>query len=397
MSSVIDKKTYLPSLLSNLNPKPLWKNFITYIGNNKDKEPKNKNVNICVVNESIYTGSFRDIYNTNTITVIYDRDNLDSLYGLAFFEFLYSGLIQAIPYEQSVSRVIEIKPSHETIIIGVDIACKDLVYLNSHTKSVRIFGYRGTFDYLYDVETKKLFNEVTLFQADNDFFIGGKGVEKLENTMAMMLKILYIRSDDWAAWNLSQYATSVAHETCFNENIPVYGLFKSTIEVAEKLVFEGITLSKNKAIIKNKENMLMHDLCSKLEDCVDRENSDFSAIQPVLNESDYYVYRKRLQSHITRTRKVQGWIGKELFGAEKHFAHCIPAIGFAIHDLIALSSNNVTTTVCIEDMGDRTVYYVYSKIKGKASAVAKVLAGEKTWIEGHMVCTSKLKNVQDRR
>ena len=59
-----------------------------------------------------------------------------------------------------------------------------------------------------------------------------------------------------------------------NENIPVYGLFKSTIEVAEKLVFEGITLSKNKAIIKNKENMLMHDLCSKLEDCVDREKDE---------------------------------------------------------------------------------------------------------------------------
>jgi hypothetical protein len=397
MSSVIDKKVSVPSLISNLSPQPLWKSIKNIFSYKEEKPPKTKNVEICVVDESIYTGSFRNIYNTNTITIIYDRDNLDSLYGLAFFEFLYSGLVQAIPYEQSISSVIEIKPSHETIILGVDIACKDLVYLNTLTKSVRIFGYRGTFNYLYEVETKKLFNEVTLFQADNDFFIGGKGVEKLENTMAMMLKILYTKSDDWAAWNLSQYAISVAHETCFNENIPVYGLYKSTIEVAEKLVFEGIILSKNKAIIKNKENMLMHDLCAKLEDCVDRENSDFSGIKPVVNESDYYVYRKRLQSHITRTRKVQGWIGKDFFGAEKHLAHCIPAIGFAVHDLIALSSNNATTTVCIEDMGDRTVYYIYSKIKGKATAVAKVLAGDKTWIEGHMVVTSKLKNIHDRR
>lgn len=392
MSTTISKKPFsLLSFFSSIRSPYFWNNLTSILSSKKTVKPVEKYVDICVVNESIFTGSSREVYSKEVVTVIYDRDSLDSLYGLAFFEFIYEGQVQAVPYQQCVNTLTPFKPSDRTIVLGVDIALNDLIHLNSLTKSIRIFAYRGTFNYLYNLTTQKLFKSVTLYQADNDYFIGGKGTGKLEDSVAMMLKILYSKSTDWADWNLKQHATTVAHATCFYENIPVYGLTKSIFDV------QRVDGGKATASIHNLNDVLMHDLRVKLETCLDSKTHAMTDLQPLANVVEYNMYRKRLQTHIDRTRKLQGWVGKGVFDAEKQYAYCIPAIGFAVHDLIALSSNNVDTTVCIEDLGDKMVYYIYSKIEGKANSVARVLMGEKTWMKGHLVCTSKLKSVQDRR
>ena len=393
MTAAIFKK----SMFSNFNYlKPVKKlGFVDSIfGNFKQKTllPKN-HVDIIVVDESLH---FIDpqIEPDEVVTVIYNRDSLDSLYGLAFFRHLYNGQVQAIQYNNAHAQN-DIQNSKETIIVGVEVSVSDLVHFNSLTESVSIFGYRGSFGYLYNERTKKQFDNVKLYQCDNDFYIGGKGISKLENSVAMMLKILYYRTSAWSSWSLMNYAISVAHATCFYENIPDYQLTKSTFVVNRIKDNNGKEVSK--ASIHNFNDVLMHDLRTKLEAAATDPNHGVFVNLPLLNLDEYRVYRQRLQNHIDRTRILQGWLGKGIITGDKLYAYCIPVMGFAVQDILALSSNNVGTTVCIEDIGDKNIYYVYSKHEGNAKTIADILGGEHTWMQGNIICVSKIKSPQERR
>lgn len=359
----------------------------------KQKQPEGS-VEIVVVNESIYFGTAKTVGEDDIVTVIYDRSSLDSLYALSWFRFLYGEMVQAVPYNGFTGTDGRLKASKETIVVGVEIPESDLHFFNNLTENLRIYAYRDSFGYLYNKKKQTNFKNVTLYQCDNDYNIGGKNISEIENSMAMMLKIHYFYSNEWSLWPQHKFAVSVAHHMCFYTNVPAYNLTKSIYEihrVKDQHTKTMTTISE----IHNRIETLMWDLKNKLESCDNVNDRSMSYLMPELNVQAHKVYKERLLAHINETRVLQGWRKKGSITGGNYYAYCIPAMEFTIKDIMALSSINVQTTMCIRDVGSSVIYYIYSKTS-TASKIAELLKGDYSWMQGNIICVSKKKGPHDR-
>lgn len=209
----------------------MWAKFISLFSG-KPKEV-HKGVQIVTVKEPLHYNAFFSLPGNDTITVIYDKESLDSLFGLSFLKKCYGEKVQAVAFQNVFSDVKEIKSSNKTYILGIDIARSDLLHLSNITNGVAIFNYRGACDYLYDPKVSQDFKDVTVYQADYQFFHGVEGLEALENSVAMMMMILYVDTPQWGLWSQNHMAMQVAHKNCFYAPVPAYGLKMSTITVTK--------------------------------------------------------------------------------------------------------------------------------------------------------------------
>ena len=356
---------------------------------NSHKNKKNHTgVIIKVLNEPVHFISAKTI-ETGTVTVVYDRQNLDSIFGLSFFKFLYGEDVQAIDYHDCFTKNKNIRESEMTVVVGVEINKKDLLLLNRLTKATLIYGYKGSFDYLYDVKQQSEFNNVVLYRSDDDFYIGGKNIAQLENTVAMMLKISYDATHDWRAWPQSKYAIPVAHYSSFFPNIEEYGLSKTIFKDEPIEDIAGRTFKRS--VVDNSRECLMWDFRNILESSLICGGSNIFEGLPSVKPSEYLVYKDRLETHINNSRREFVLRDKSFLDGKCYSAHFIPAVGFAIHDIFTISSKNVNTTVCVEEFSHHYIYHVYSTIKGRASLIASLIDGEKTWMQGNVICVHKMK------
>ncbi len=373
-------------------------------------KPIAKKLELVVVDDSDKCPGVLHLAEDEVVTVIYDRESLDSLYGLAFFDFLYHGKVEAIPYHNTFGVKKEFKDSKAIYILGVEVNKEDLATISKFSDNINIFSYQGSFNYLYEPANVLAFGNVTLFRADNDMFIGGKNIAKLENSVAMMLKILFFSTQSWATWPLNKMAMIVGHAACFYENIGDYNLSKTNFKVNQVKGGSEFEVAKNwtgkytpvlpqntKASVDNLKDVLMFDLKTKLQAASINPQAIMSNVDPKFNIDEYRVYHQNIKLHIERTRREQGWMGRGIIIGNKVYAHCVPVMSFAINDIISVSNNNVETTVCVEDAGDCTIYYVLSKRPGYAAKVADAIHGENQWMQGNIICVSKRKGPQERR
>jgi len=322
----------------------------------------------------------------DTVIVIYDKDNLDSLYGLSFFNHCFKTNLKAIE-KNDLTNCEELVKSKAVFILGVEFNKKDLLVIENSVKNsdievwekVYIFGYKQSYDYLFDDKQLQEFSRVTLFQSEDEFYTGCEGVAQLENSVAMMLKIIFYDYDVWESFDLGKYALAVAHHSCFYQNVPYYNL--------NKVLFLTIDCTK---VVSFEREALIYDLTIKLKAALNNKTY-MSKVIPKADIDAYMVYRNNIQEHINRTRRIQFWVKKDVLNYEYKLAYSIPAISYAIHDILSISNSNVDTTVCVENKLDEIVYYILSNIKGKASIIADTIKGDHIWKQANILCVAKKK------
>lgn len=357
------------------------------------KKTTNETVKLVIVNECLFPGNAAIPLNEHDrITVVYDKESLDSLYGLSFFKYVYGDHVQAIAYQNVTADKKEILSSKETIILGVDLPMDDLAHLDSISDNVRVFSYRGTFNYLYDKSTHSRFSNVTLYMSDYGFNIGGEGIEHVENTVAMLLKIMYFDGATFTNWPQYKLAMTVAHAAAFYPMVPDYNLTRSTIVFNDQ---KNNDLETRKSQICNHTGALLMDFRNKLEAAASNLDlfGSIWTIQPNLNITDYSVRRNRIADHVTRTSILQSWRHK----GRTVTSNTIPAFSHDVCDVVELATVNKHTVVCVEDAGLCMNYYVFSKTPGRATEIAKVINGETSWKRGLIHCVSKRKDKDAQR
>ena len=345
-------------------------------------------VNHNAVARSIPVGAEDDV-----VTILYSKESLDSLFGLSFFSFLYGDRVNAVEYDSVTANKEGFKASTTTIILGVQVSESDLVHISANSKSVSIFGYRGSYEWLYDYN---VLSNVILLKQENAYISGSKDFGILDNSVAMMMKNMFHNSNVWVDWKQNVHAMDVAHYTSLYQNMADVGMYKSKIEIQK---IEG---EDSKTTIRNASAATMFDLRNKLESVLLDHTKKIYEVQAIDNEGDYVVYKNRLLAHIDRTRTKRAFKTKTsvLTGT------IIPAIGFSVTDIVSLASSNTFTTICVEDLGDSEVYHVYSKntatahaivsalMQGTGWASSQELKTSRMWINGPIVCVSKLKEVK---
>ena len=319
------------------------------------------------------------------ITVVYDQESLDSLYGLSFFVFLYGRRLQPVACQNALLQKNNIGKSDETFIVGVDLSMDDLVHLDSLTGRTWVLAYRGSFDYLYDQSNHDKFQHVSLFMPDYAWNIGGENIEQFENTMATMISTLYFDHNAFQAWPQKNLRKMVAHATTLYATIPDYGLSKSKLmkQTDGPKVF-------------NRCAVLMMDFRQALE-TVAGDPKMFATlphVQPRADNTAYQARRKRLADHVARTIVPQAWKRK---GGGNIACNTITGYSADVNDLIEIATFSKNTVVVAEDMSNVTNYYVYSSTPGRAWDIAKALKGERQWRRGTLFCVQVNKDHTNRR
>jgi hypothetical protein len=337
-------------------------------------------VDRCWFNNVSATG----IQDVTPITVVYDQESLDSLYGLSFFVYLYGDRVQPVACHNAILQKDNIKQSSQTFVVGVDLAMDDLVRLDSLTGRTLVLAYRGSHDYLYEQSNHDKFRHLTLFMADYGFNIGGENIEQFENTMASMISILYFDHPVFQKWPQKDLRKMVAHATTMYATIPDYGLSKAKLVRNQ----DGVT-------IHNKTAAMMMDLRYQLEAAIaGREFAKMPHLQPTSDMTAYTVRRKRLAEHVARTIVPQAWKRK---GGGNIACNTISGYSADVTDLVDIATFSKPTVVCVEDAGNVTNYYVYSSTPGRAADIANALKGDRRWRRGQMYCVQVNKSQNDRR
>ena len=351
----------------------------------KNKTEKKKNVNLVIADQCFFPSHIHTGSNFGEpITVVYDQESLDSLYGLSFFLHLYGSRVQPVACHNAILQKTDIGQSRQTFIVGVDLSMDDLLRLDSITSRTWVLAYRGSLDYLYDKSNHDKFRDVTLFMADYAYNIGGENIEQFENTMASMISCLYFDHPSFKTWPQNYLRKMVAHATMMYAVIPDYGLAKSKI-----------VRSADGVVIQNKTAALMMDFHHQLEAAVvGREFVKMPELKPQADMTAYAVRRKRLADHVARTIVPQGWKRK---GGGSVACNTISGFSADVNDLIDIATFSKSTVVCVEDAGNVTNYYVYSNKPGRAADIATALKGNRQWRRGQLYCVQINKTLNDRR
>lgn len=348
-------------------------------------EKKNNTVELAIADRCYFMNHIKTgVLADGPITVVYDQESLDSLYGLSFFVFLFGDRVQPVACHNAILQKSDISKSVKTFIVGVDLSMDDLVRLDSITDYTWILSYRGSFDYLYDESNHAKFKHVKLFMADYAYNIGGQNIEQFENTMATMIATLFFDHPAFKNWPQKDLRKMVAHATTLYATIPDYNLSKA------KMV-----RSQDGVVIHNKTAALMMDFRNQLEAAIAcRELAKMPLLQPTSDMTAYTVRRKRLADHVARTIVPQMWRRK---GGGSISANTISGFSADVSDLIDIATFSKSTAVCVEDAGGVTNYYVYSSTPGRAADIATALKGDRQWRRGQLYCVQVNKSHNDRR
>ena len=323
------------------------------------------------------------------VTVVYDQESLDSLYGLSFFVHLFGNRVQAIPCQNALLQKNNFAPSDQTFIVGVDLSMDDLVSLDRVTGHTWVLAYRGSHDYLYEQSNHDKFRHVSLFMADYAFNIGGENIEQFENTMATMIATLFFDHPSYQTWGHRNLRKQVAHATTMYATIPDYGLSKS------KLVVREVADDKKTVILLNRAGAQMLSLRNKLEAAIaEGDLAKMNSFVPQLNMTDYTVRRKRMVDHIARTSALQAWRRKK---GGTITCNTITGSSADAHDLMEVATFSKSSVICVEDVSGVVNYYIYSTTPGRAADLAAALKGDRHWRRGQIYCVQVNKAQTDRR
>ena len=330
-------------------------------------------VNIKVLDEPIYFGTVPEF--KNKVVVVYDNNNVDSLYGLAWFSNIYADQVIPVNWEDQ-----DIPGAHTSAIfvVGVELGSDELLEINKNNPNAEIFiySYKSSYDYLYDKEINKVFTNITLFRADEDFFIGGEGgIANFENTISSLIKIAYYYTYAWRNWELGNYCTVFAHYSSFFGSVKDYGLTKTNFK--EEVIYSNNQQIMKRSVIDNSREALVYDFKNKAHSALIGNNlSVLAKIGVSSNKMEYNLYRDRLQKQVDKGGKVYALRDKRFIDAKVHNALFVPCSGNDFIEVIMYATRNYPTVVAVEECADFKTYFVYSTIKGHAKVFAELLHGD---------------------
>lgn len=354
-----------------------------------DTAPKKSTVDLNIVDAPWFfsdrEGGGMELQQETPITVVYDQESLDSLYGLSFFVFLYGRRVQPVACQNANLQKSNIKKSGETFVLGVDLSMDDLVHLDSISGRTWVLAYRGSFSYLYDQSNHDKFQHVSLFMPDYAWNIGGENIEQFENTMATMISTLYFDHAAFQAWPQKDLRKMVAHATTLYATIPDYNLTKS------KLI-----RTDNGTAVHNRCAVMMLGFRQALEAAASdpRTLASLPHVQYKADNVAYQARRKRLADHVARTVVPQAWKRK---GGGSIACNTITGYSADVNDLIEIATFSQNTVVVAEDMSNVTNYYVYSSTPGRAWDISVALKGDRQWRRGNLFCVQVNKDHTNRR